>query len=148
MRRSKIHGNGVFATAKIESGEDLITYRGRLITHAQADQLYEGLSDTGHTFLFILNDQYVLDANTNGNEARWINHSCDPNCRAVHEEHDKNKKLDRIYVEALRDIKLGEELTYDYGIRLEERQTARLKKIWACHCGSAKCTGTMLKPKR
>jgi SET domain-containing protein len=81
--------------------------------------------------------------------ARWINHSCDPNCEAVlDEDDDKDPRKDRVFIESTRAIKPGEELTYDYGITLDAPHTARLKKIWACHCGSKKCTGTMLKPKR
>jgi uncharacterized protein len=149
QRRSPIHGNGVFATAAIPAGEEIIEYVGALLTHAQADRQYAGTSDTGHTFLFTLNDKYLIDANVGGNVARWINHSCSPNCKAwVVDAPDGKKKNERVVIESIRAIKPGEELTYDYGITLEERQTPRLKKIWACRCGSPECTGTMLKPKR
>jgi uncharacterized protein len=149
QRRSPIHGNGVFATSTIPAQTELIEYRGRLLTHAQADRLYDGTSDSGHTFLFTLNDRYVIDANVEGNTARWINHSCAPNCRAVVEENqDGKRREDRVLIESLREIRPGEELTYDYGISLGERLTPRLKRIWACHCGDADCIGTMLKPKR
>ena len=111
--------------------------------------MYADEADTGHTFLFTLNDEYVIDANHKGNKARWINHSCDPNCEAVIEEHDgKNRKKDKVFIEAIRKIAPGEELTYNYGIVLSEPHTARLKKIWACRCGAPKCTGTMLQPRR
>jgi SET domain-containing protein len=82
-RRSAIHGNGVFAIAPIKKGERLIQYKGRLRTHKEVDRIYADDVDTGHTFLFTLNDTYVIDANVDGNAARWINHSCDPNCEAV-----------------------------------------------------------------
>ena len=147
-RRSPIHGNGVFAAADLPAETTLVEYRGRLLTHKQADRLYPG-ADTGHTFLFILNERYVIDANEQGNVARWINHSCAPNCRAVLEEDEGgNKRKDRVLIETLRPIGAGEELTYDYGITLEERHTERLKKIWACRCGAPKCSGTMLKRKK
>jgi SET domain-containing protein len=149
QRRSPIHGNGVFATADIPAQTELIEYRGRLLTHKQADRLYDGTTETGHTFLFTLNDRYVIDANVDGNVARWINHSCEPNCRAVHEENpDGRPRADRVVIESLRAIRAGEELTYDYGITLAERLTPRLKQIWACRCGHSNCVGTMLKPKR
>lgn len=149
QRRSPIHGNGVFATSEIPSGTELVEYQGRRLTHAQADRLYSGTTEEGHTFLFTLNDKYIIDANVEGNVARWINHSCAPNCQAVLEENaDGKPKLDRVMITALRPIKVGEELTYDYGITLEERLTPRLKKIWACRCGAKKCVGTMLRPKR
>lgn len=96
----------------------------------------------GHTILFTLNEKWVID----GNNARWISHSCEPNCEAVHV--DGEKKKDRIYIEALRGIKEGEELTYNYRIVLEEAHTVANKKLWACHCGSGKCSGTMLQPRR
>lgn len=148
-RRSPIHGNGVFAAVDIAAGTTLIEYRGTLRTHAQADKRYPGNADTGHTFLFTLNDRYVLDANEGGNIARWINHSCDPNCQSsLEEDAGGNARKDRVMIEALRDIRAGEELCYDYGITLAERHTPRLKAIWACRCGAPRCTGTMLKPKR
>ncbi|SFN20141.1 SET domain-containing protein [Dokdonella immobilis] len=149
QRRSPIHGNGVFATADIPAETELVEYKGRLLTHAQADRLYDGTTDTGHTFLFTLNDSYVIDANVDGNVARWINHSCRPNCRAVIEENQEGRRReDRVLIETLRAIRAGEELTYDYGISLGERLTPRLKQIWQCRCGDPECLGTMLKPKR
>jgi len=148
-RRSPIHGNGVFASQALPAGITLIEYKGRRITHAEADATYAGSSDSGHTFLFTLNDEYIVDANQQGNAARWINHSCDPNCRALIEEHaGDDRRRDRVLIETLRPIEAGEELTYDYGITLDEPHTARMKRIWACRCGSPRCTGTMLKPKR
>ncbi len=149
VRHSKIHGNGMFAIAHIPAGTRLIEYKGRLMTHRQADNLYDGSTESGHTFLFTLNDKYIIDANVDGNDARWINHGCDPNCEAVLEEFEgKDRRRDRVFIESKRALKSGEELTYNYGIVLEERQTPRLKKVWACHCGSPACTGTMLQPKR
>ncbi|GAP66664.1 SET domain-containing protein [Mizugakiibacter sediminis] len=149
LRRSPIHGNGVFAVADIKAGATVAVYRGRLITHRQADRLYADGAESGHTFLFTLNDRYIVDGNVGGNIARWINHGCDPNCQAfVEEAEDGNPRHDRVVIEALRDIRAGEELTYDYGITLEVRQTPRLKALWACRCGARNCAGTMLKPKR
>ena len=149
VRQSPIHGNGVFAKTKIPKGTRIIEYKGKLRTHEEADERAEGDPETGHTFLFTLNDEYIIDANKKGSDARWINHSCKPNCEAVIEEHPKGKrKKDRIFIEATRTIRKGEELTYDYGITLEERHTKRMKEIWACKCGHDNCTGTMLKPKR
>ncbi|HET7845116.1 MAG TPA: SET domain-containing protein-lysine N-methyltransferase [Xanthomonadales bacterium] len=149
VRNSPIHGRGVFALTDLEPGTDLVQYKGRLLTTAQADRLYENTSDTGHTFLFTLNDDYVVDANSNGNAARWINHSCNPNCVAdTDEAPDGKPKNEKIMIRTRRRIRAGEELTYDYGIVLEEPHTTRMKRIWACRCGSRRCTGTMLKPKR
>jgi SET domain-containing protein len=148
-RRSPIHGNGVFASAPIRKGERILEYKGTLMTHAEADAMYGDGGETGHTFLFTLNEQYIIDANRKGNTARWINHSCAPNCQAlVEESEDGDPRRDRIVIEALRNIRPGEELTYDYGIVLDVPHTPRLKKLWKCLCGAPNCTGTLLKPKR
>ncbi|SBV36582.1 Nuclear protein SET [uncultured Stenotrophomonas sp.] len=148
-RKSTIHGNGVFALAPLRKGERVIEYRGLRRTHAEVDADDAGDVESGHTFLFTLNDDYVIDANHKGNDARWINHSCEPNCEAVIAEAEgADRTADKVFIEAIRDIKPGEELTYNYGITLAERHTPRLKKIWECRCGSRRCTGTMLQPKR
>jgi len=148
-RRSRIHGNGVFAAAPIRKGTRLIQYGGRMRSHEEVDQVYADEVDSGHTFLFTLNSDFVIDANVDGNDARWINHSCDPNCEAVHDQDaEGDAARDAIYIEAMRAIKPGEELTYNYGIRLAEAHTPKMKRLWVCHCGSKNCTGTMLQPKR
>jgi uncharacterized protein len=148
-RKSAIHGNGVFAVAAQQAL--VLDHALALLDrgHGDVDADDSGDVESGHTFLFTLNDDWVIDANYKGNDARWINHSCDPNCEAVIEEdEDGDSRGDKVFIEALRDIKAGEELTYNYGITLAERHTAKLKKIWECRCGSPKCTGTMLQPKR
>ena len=148
-RLSTIHGNGVFATEAIKKGERIVRYKGKLRTHDEVDDEYGDEDENGHTFLFTLNDDYVIDANVDGNIARWINHSCKPNCESVIEENAKGKAhKDKVFIEASRDIKPGEELTYNYGITLDEPHTKKLKKLWACKCGAKNCTGTMLQPKR
>jgi uncharacterized protein len=148
-RLSPIHGNGVFADELIRKGERVVRYKGKVRTHDQVDEAYGEMDENGHTFLFTLNDDYVIDANVDGNVARWINHSCAPNCEAVIEENAKGKAhKDKVFIEAIRDIQPGEELTYNYGIVLDEPHTAKAKKLWGCKCGSKQCTGTMLQPKR
>ena len=149
QRRSVIHGNGVFAASDLSADITLIEYRGRRLTHAQANRAYGGEVDSGHTFLFTLNEKYLIDGSVGGNVARWINHSCAPNCQAfVVENSVGDPRRDRVVIDTKRAIRKGEELTYDYGIILEERQTPQLKRIWACRCGAPRCTGTLLKPKR
>jgi len=149
LRRSNIHGNGVFAIKPIAKGERLVRYMGLLRTHDEVDAAYGGREETGHTFLFTLNEEYVVDGNIKGNIARWINHSCEPNCEAVIEPDDKGRaQRDKIFIEALRRIRAGEELTFNYGITLTERHTPKLKQLWGCRCGATTCTGTMLQPKR
>src|SRR3546814_10254760 len=93
--------------------------------------------------LVLFRSDYVIDANAEGNIARWINHSCKPNCEAVIEENPKGKAhKDKVFIEAIRAIKPGEELTYNYGITLDEPHTAKVKKLWGCKCGMKNCTGT------
>lgn len=148
-RRSPIHGRGVFALADLAKGDCVVRYRGELISHAQADERYGDDGESGHTFLFTLNEQYVVDGNRRGNVARWINHSCMPNCQAVIEiSAGGDPRRDRILIEAVRDIAAGEEITYDYGIVLAVPHTAAMKRLWPCHCGAARCTGTLLKRRR
>ncbi len=142
-----MHGNGVFAAMDLPAGTELIEYQGRLITPKQADQRYPHEMETGHTFLFALNDAWIIDANVGGNDARWINHGCDPNCIPYLHEHPTDHRKDRVVIETLRDVAAGEELCYDYGISFEVRHSPWLKKIWACRCGAHNCMGTMLKPK-
>jgi uncharacterized protein len=146
VKRSPIHGNGVFATQLIPANTKIIEYKGTVIDNDEAARLYGDNTDTGHTFLFTLNAHYLVDANRNGNSARWINHSCDPNCHAlVYVNVHGDERKDKLWLESLRDIQAGEELNFGYGITLSQRHTARMKAIWACRCGSPKCTGTMLK---
>ncbi len=148
-RRSSIHGNGVFAVCAIAENMPVCRYGGKRISHEEADARYAGDLASGHTFLFTLNDDYVIDANQDGNIARWINHSCEPNCQALMvESPGSDRRRDQIEIHTLRALEPGEELTYDYGIRLAVPHTAKMKKYWACHCGAPTCTGTMLKPKR
>ena len=147
-RRSGIHGKGVFALQDIPKGTTLCEYIGKQLTHAEADAKYAGNVGTGHTFLFTLNDDYIIDANQGGGVARWINHSCKPNAKAWVIEHESgDPKKDRVMIEAKRDIKKGEEITYNYGIVLDLPYTKELKALWPCHCGAKNCTGTLLQPK-
>ena len=107
-RKSPIHGNGVFAAAPIRKGERVIEYKGRRRTHEEVDNDVGGDVDSGHTFLFTLNDDWVIDASYEGNDARWINHSCDPNCEALIEEDEGgDSRKDRVFIEAIRDIRPG-----------------------------------------
>lgn len=126
----------------IGDGEHIITYKGELITWDEAQRRHpHDPAQPDHTFFFHIDDEHVIDANVNGNAARWINHSCAPNC--VADDSDGKVK-----VFALRDIAAGEELFYDYGLIIDERMTAAVKKRFACWCGAPDCRGTMLAPRR
>ena len=136
VRGSSIHGKGVFATRAIAKGERIIQYKGRVITEQAADERY-GDDEGNHTFLFLLDNGMVIDAYRGGNSARWINHSCTPNCEPVEED-------DRLYIHATRNIKAGAELSYEYNLVIEDRYTPAIKKLYACRCGTEQCHGTFL----
>src|SRR5512141_264487 len=142
IKSSPIQGLGAFATERIARGSRLIEYAGERLTPAQADARYpDDDAVRHHTYLFAIDDDVVIDAAVNGNEARFINHSCDPNCDAVIDD-------GRIWIETIRDVEPGEELAYDYAYTLEERHTPAAKRKFPCHCGSALCRGTILAKKR
>ena len=141
VRTSGVHGLGVYATAPIRKGARIIEYTGRHLPWDEAMELpAHNPENPYHTFFFSLENGDVIDAGDGGNESRWINHSCTPNC-------ETNEEGDRIFVYALRSLRPGEELFYDYRIIPAERRTKKLEKEFACFCGTRKCRGTMLEPK-
>ena len=138
VRRSRIHGKGVFALRSIPKRTIVIEYQGMRISHREADRLFgDEQENSPHTMLFTVNDKIVIDATRNGNSARWINHSCTPNCETIDEK-------DHIFIETLRTIRPGEELTYDYNLQLGERHTKKAKAAHPCFCGTRKCRRTMV----
>lgn len=142
VRRSGVHGKGVFALRKLDEGDDVIEYLGEIITWQEAlDRHPHDPSQPNHTFYFSVGPNRVIDGNVGGNAARWINHSCDPNCEADDED-------GRVMIRALRRIRAGEELNYDYGLILDEPHTRKIKADYPCWCGSKNCRGTLLAPKR
>jgi uncharacterized protein len=141
-KTSAIHGRGVFAVLPLKKDERIIEYKGELISWEEAlDRHPHDPAQPHHTFYFHIDDLCVIDGRIQGNSAKWINHSCNPNC-------ESDEVDGRIYIKALRPIKAGEELNYDYGLTIDERYTAKLKKEFACYCGAKNCRGTMLAPKR
>ena len=142
VRRSAIHGNGVFATRKIEPGERIVEYTGERITSDESARRAEaGGGPLNHTFFFSLADGRVIDGGSGGNDSRFINHGCEPNCEAQEED-------GRVFIFALQPIARGEELKYNYALIYEERHTAAVKRQFECRCGAPTCTGTMLAPKK
>jgi SET domain-containing protein len=134
VRESTIHGRGAFATRKIRKGERIIEYVGERMQWEAASED----PDDPHTFLFGLSDgNLVINAAIGGNDSRWINHSCDPNCEAVEERK-------RVFIYALRDVQPGEELFYDYGLEIDEPRTSETEKQFQCFCGAKACRGTLL----
>jgi SET domain-containing protein len=140
VRDSALHGRGVFALRRLARGTRVIEYRGERVSHREADRRYAGKdADDNHTFLFIVDSRTVIDAGVDGNEARFVNHACEPNCESVIEER-------RVFIDALRTIEPGEELTYDYQIQREADDPPDIDAIFACRCGFNGCRGTMLWP--
>jgi SET domain-containing protein len=139
VRNSTIHGRGVFAGRAIRKGTCIVEYRGERISAREAERRPDSdPTNPYHTFLFELNDGRVIDASVRGNAARWINHSCDPNCEPFEDDDG------RVFIEARRSIRKGEELSYDYQLSVGGRVTKKMRNGYACRCGAARCRGTML----
>lgn len=142
VRHSRVHGFGVFALRRIRKGTNIVEYVGERVSHELADARYENKDPKdGHTFLFTVDAKTVIDAGVNGNEARFINHGCDPNCQTI----DIAK---RIFIEAIRTIRPGEELAYDYRIQRDADDPADVDIVFRCLCGAKNCRGSMLVGRR
>ena len=140
VRPSRITGLGVFARRPIPAKTRIIEYTGELISSEEADARYDDLAMEQHqTYLFELDDGRCIDGAAGGNEARFINHSCDPNCESVEVE-------GHIWIESIRPIAEGEELTYDYAYEREEGDDD-LTGFYVCRCGAANCRSTILRPR-
>jgi SET domain-containing protein len=138
VRRSRIHGRGVYATRRIRKGTRIVEYIGERISHETADDRYdEKGNDDGHTFLFVVDDDICIDAGVGGNAARFINHSCNANCETIIED-------GRVFIDAIRTIQPGDELGYDYQLTWESTDDPEELALYACHCGAPQCRGTML----
>ena len=139
VRTSAIHGRGVFAARTIRKGTVILEYRGEKTTWEIANERPDSDPENPqHTFIFETSDGGVIDAGRRGNAARWINHSCTPNCRSFEDDDG------RVYIEARRTIAKGDELTYDYRLSFEGRITRKLRADYACRCGSKRCRGSLL----
>jgi uncharacterized protein len=143
VRRSRIQGRGVFAAIDLAAGQRIIEYTGRLLTSDEADsQCADESMRRHHTFLFAVDDDWVIDGGDGGGEGRYINHSCDPNCESVVEGR-------RVFIHATRDIGAGEELVYDYWYVCDDRYTLDdLRRLYPCRCGAVVCRGTLARPPR
>lgn len=136
VHKSKIHGTGVYAKKNIPKGATIIEYVGRKITKKESDRVYEEQYEKheqdpesdGAVYIFELDDKWDIDGNVSLNTAKYINHSCSPNA----ETENTGKK---ILIQALRDIKKGEEITYNYGYDIESYEDH------PCRCGSSNCVG-------
>lgn len=141
VRYSRIHGMGVFATRPIRKGTRIVEYLGERVSPEEADARYPEGVDPGHVVVFAVDEHTAIDAGRGGNEARFINHSCDPNCESVIEDR-------RVFIEAIRRIQEGEELSYDYMLQHDGRRTRAVEQEYACRCMSPNCRGTMLAPRQ
>jgi len=136
VRRSRIHGRGLFALTPYVRGDLVGEYRGRVIDVASEGETSSAWNaDPAYTLLFAIDDELTIDAGVRGNSIRFMNHSCDPNCE-THVEGDK------VFVHARRRIRPGEELTYDYNLQPGEPDDNL--DAYACKCGSKMCRGTMI----
>jgi hypothetical protein len=141
LRTSKIQGTGAFAARPIKKGTRIIEYLGQRISWRTADKRYDDEKmGRHHTFLFTVDTKTVIDGAVQGNDARFLNHSCDGNCEAI-----ADRK--RIFIDARRNIKTGEELVYDYGYERTDEHTAEDEALYACRCGAKKCRGSILAAK-
>eukprot|EP00039_Didymoeca_costata_P024054 m.9099 g.9099 ORF g.9099 m.9099 type:complete len:1308 (-) comp4008_c0_seq1:192-4115(-) len=134
VRHSKIHGWGLFAKSAISKDQLIIEYQGELVRVVLCDkrERYYDSRSLG-SYMFRIDDEYCVDATLCGSQARFVNHSCEPNCgsKIISVEGVKH-----IMICALRTIPIGEELTYDYKFPIEENKVP-------CYCGAKNCRGTM-----
>jgi hypothetical protein len=138
VRPSPAHGLGVFATRDVLAGTRVAEYTGDRISHAQAAERYDDERDEQvHTLLFTVDRTTVIDGATGDGIARYVNHSCEPNCDAFLED-------GRIYLETIRPVAAGTELTFDYRLRRPRPLPADWRRRYACRCGAPRCRGTML----
>ncbi|MEM1058597.1 MAG: SET domain-containing protein [Verrucomicrobiota bacterium] len=132
VRDSPIEGNGLFARVKLPKWTCAMEYKGTIVPWEEREE------EAGEkTVLFEVDEDFVIDPRINGNEALYVNHSCDPNCETWQEEK-------RVYIFTRKKIKAGEELTIDYGLSLGRKPTKKDRKAYACHCATKNCRGTML----
>ncbi|KAA0998468.1 SET domain-containing protein [Paraburkholderia panacisoli] len=138
VRKSLVHGRGVFALQAIPAGQRIFECRGEVTSWRRASARYRRSGLPGHTFIFGLADGRVIDGSVGGNSARWLNHSCEPNCEAIEDERG------RVFIETLGDVMPGDELFITYGLATDEALTPELAAAYSCHCGARWCNGSML----
>ncbi|WP_429359627.1 SET domain-containing protein [Paraburkholderia sp. GAS32] len=135
VRRSSVHGKGVFAIHPLSAGERVLEYKGEITSWRTAVRRHQREGVEGHTFLFRLSDGRVIDGSRSGNSARWLNHACAPNCETV--EHDG-----RIFIHTLRPIGAGEELFILRGT--DDPLDEDVRAQYTCRCAAADCRHSML----
>jgi|TARA_Y200000002_G_scaffold317259_1_gene275848 SET domain-containing protein len=140
VKKSKVHGSGIFASKNIKKNTKIIEYIGEKITKSEGDRRSERRlkqflksQKTGSVYIFELNKKYDIDGSPLYNKARYINHSCEPNCEV---EISNNQ----IWISSIKKIKKGEELSYDYGYEFDEDDFTD----HICDCGSKRCIGYII----
>lgn len=132
-------GKSAVAAIDIPKGTRIVQYKGKLVTNSLAEKISQKHRDeitpigTGTLWLFTLNNNYDVDGSRQGNDAQYLNHSCEPNCESV------NYDDEEIWIESIRDIKAGEELSYDYGFSEPDER-------FPCFCGSKNCREWIVDP--
>jgi uncharacterized protein len=137
VRRSSVHGKGVFDMRPLSAGERVLEYKGELISWRKAVRRHQREGVAGHTFLFGLSDGRVIDGSRGGNSARWLNHACAPNCETVED-------ACRIFIHTLRPIEAGEELFIEYLLETDDPPDEDIRAQYACRCATADCRQSML----
>ncbi|WP_341318491.1 SET domain-containing protein-lysine N-methyltransferase [Paraburkholderia sp. IMGN_8] len=137
VRRSPVHGKGVFAMHALAAGERVLEYKGEITSWRNALRRHQREGVEGHTFLFGLSDGSVIDGSRGGNSARWLNHACAPNCETIEDE-------GRIFIHTLRPIEPGEELFIEYLLATDDPPDEDVRAQYACRCAAANCRQSML----
>lgn len=137
VRQSSVHGRGVFAAQALAAGERVLQYKGETVSWREATRRHRREGIEGHTFLFGLSDGSLIDGSRSGNSARWLNHSCAPNCETVEDN-------GRIFIDTLRIIRPGEELYIDYSLEIEEPHDEAIKAQYQCRCAAKGCRQSLL----
>ena len=140
VKKSKIHGSGVFSTKYIKKNTKIIQYIGEKVTRAEGNirsekrlKKFLNSKEDGSVYIFELNSKFDIDGSPLYNKARYINHSCNPNCEV-------DIKNNEIWISSIKNIKKGDELSYDYGFEFDEDDFMDHK----CKCGSRKCIGFVI----
>jgi SET domain-containing protein len=138
VRHSPLAGLGVFTTRPVKQGTLLLEYLGERISHEQAGERYYAAAEPdAFVLLFTVDRKVVIDGGVGGKAARYVNHSCEPNCEA-------DEIGGRIFITSIRDIAAGEELTYDYNMEAPRPLPRDWRRRYACRCGTSRCRGTIV----
>jgi len=143
IAESRLGGLGVFTTRPIPKGTLLLEYLGERISHAEAsERYYAAARPDAFVLLFTVDRKVVIDGGVGGRTARYVNHSCAPNCEA-------DEIGGRIFISSICDIPAGAELTYDYNLQAPRPLPRDWRQRYACRCGATRCRGTIaVRPKK